>query len=251
MVLDDAIASESLAKGRLQFGCWYRLPSVQGNTYAESWKYEIVPFDTLTLDVERQRVFYYDYETEKGNLKQLIADQEQEERKLIAEKLALERLEDLRGRFEEFWLEHARGKVGTSKAWDDLINSNWGAYDEFGLPKEPFEDAELCALLNALYWAKHLQPVGWNHEDIVKVGHYVFDKHQQHFVLFCHCLWHFKKLSEVKKADTTGKLQAKIQSVRFKPSHERQQFKIDARHARLIELLFPEPYKTFATWLSS
>jgi Family of unknown function (DUF6035) len=251
MVLNEAIAFQSISEGKLHFGCWYRLPSADGETYSESWQYEIVPFDALTLDIERQRVFYFDHEVEKEAVNLLITERKKAEQKARVEKQSQKRIGQLRDRFEEFWLEHARGKPETSRAWDDLINSNWGAYDEFGLPQNPFDDAELSALLNALYWAKHQRQVGWEHEDIVKVGHHVFDKHQPHFALFAHCLWHFKQIGVVNKIDSTGKLKAKIQSVRDTPISDRQKFKIDTRHSKLIELLFPEPFLQFSSWISS
>lgn len=250
VVLDEALAAKSISEGNLHFGCWYRLPFAQGVKYSEEWKYESVQFDALTVDIDRQRVFYFDYEREKEDINSIIVEREETEQKIRAEKQVQKRLGQLRDRFEEFWLEHARGKSGTNEAWSDLISSNWGAYDGFGLPQGPFDDAELCALLNALYWAKHLRQVGWEHEDIVKVGHHVFDKHERFFAIFSHCLWYFKQISAVRKIDASGKLQAKIRSVRATSAIDRQKFKLDARHSKLIELLFPGPYLQFSDWIS-
>lgn len=247
MILDDAIAARSISESRLHFGCWYRLPSASGTTYSESWQYEIVPFDALTIDVERQRAFYFDYETSKDETKRQIAEQiEAEVRRLVQE-----RHNAFRDSFEQFWLEHARGHLGTRQAWDDLVGSDVDLSLELGFPDGPFEDPELCALLNALYWAKHLKQVGWEHGNIVKVGHHVFDKHQTSFALFCHCLWHFKQIGAVKELDTTGKFQAKIRSVRETDPALRQDFAVDPRHAKLIQFLFPEPYGEFSKWISS
>jgi competence CoiA-like predicted nuclease len=258
MVLNETTASHSIIAERLHFDCWYRMPSSDGSTYSESWQFECVPFDALTIDIERQRAFYFDYEKEKALVQHAIAEhelklaeQEVAERRLREEKREEERLAQLRSRFEEFWLEHARGKAGTAQAWDDLVNSNWGAYDEYELPFGPFADAELCALLNALYWAKHLKQVDWEFEDVVKVGHHVFDKHKQHFAIFCHCLWHFKRLEAVKSADGTGKFRAKIQAVRSATTQEKQAFEIAPNHKKLIELLFPGPYQGFTSWMAS
>jgi hypothetical protein len=251
LVLNNEVALLSISEKRLHFGCWYRIPHSDGATYQESWKYDVVPFEALTVDIEKQRVFFYDYEAQKSATKAVLATLKEEEQRLRVEVRNQERLHDLRLRFEEFWLEHARGKDGTKAAWDELINSNCGAYDEFELPQEPFDDDELCALLNALYSAKQLRKVGWKFEDIVKTGHHVFDKHQRYFALFCHCLWQYKNLEAIKELDKTGKLQTKIRLVRKTPLNERRQFQLDNRHAKLIELLFPEPFRHFLEWLNS
>lgn len=251
MVLNEAIATKSISEGKLHFGCWYRFPCAEDIKYCEEWKYKTVPFDALKIDIQRQRAFYFDYDVEKEAVNKLIAERESAEQKIRVEKQVQKRRGQLRDRFEEFWLEHARGKSGTSQAWNDLINSNPGAYDEYELPLGPLDDVELSALLNSLYWAKHLRPIGWEHKDIVKVGHHVFDKHRRHFALFAHCLWHFKQIGAVKAIDTTGKLQAKIRSLRATPTVDRQAFKTDAHYTKLIELLFPEPYQKFSSWISS
>ena len=250
MVLDEAIAERSISEGKLHFGCWYRVPLAKEQQYSEEWEYAVVSFDALTIDLERQRVFHFDYEAEKEAARTLIAERIEAEEKLRVERELRNRKKELREQFEEFWLEHARAKRGTSDAWGALRNKNGWAMCEIALPEGPFDDSELSALLNALYWAKHLRQVGWEHQDIVKVGHHVFDKHQRHFALFCHCLWHFKQISEVKKVDATGKLQSKIQMVRNTPIAERGMFRLEPRHSALAELLFPEPFARFQDWLN-
>lgn len=147
LVLNEEIATRSISEEKLYFGCWYRQPFANGTEYSEQWKYEVVTFDNLKVDVERQRIFYFDYETEKLAINREIERQQEVVQKNLAEKYAEKRRNTFRKKFEDFWLEYARGKAGTARAWNELVSSDTLAYRDFSIPPEPTSDTELWALL--------------------------------------------------------------------------------------------------------
>lgn len=91
-VVDDETVRFSREQGKLYFRCCYYEPLLVGTLVNDQWRERIVPFDDLTVDIEHQRVYWFDYKAEREKLLE-TADQ------LIQEK----ELETLRSQYEDFW----------------------------------------------------------------------------------------------------------------------------------------------------
>lgn len=91
-VVDDETVRFSREHGKLYFRCCYYEPLLVGTLVNDQWRERIVPFDDLTVDIEHQRVYWFDYKAEREKLLE-TADQ------LIQEK----ELETLRSQYEDFW----------------------------------------------------------------------------------------------------------------------------------------------------
>jgi hypothetical protein len=68
--------------------CWYTVPLLLEGQIQGAWRHAEVSIDELTLDLERQRVFFFDYDAERTRLNDELAEQG---------------LAGLRETFEHFW----------------------------------------------------------------------------------------------------------------------------------------------------
>jgi hypothetical protein len=246
-VLDEDIAKTSIACGHLHFGCWYRFPFEQDGQLSAEWRYEIVPFSTLTLDLDQQRAFFFDYHTEQERVCRAI------EKKLLIWEAELaaaterERQAGLTWQLEYFWQEYSGNTEGSIVAWTELLENV--DFENLNLPSHAFHDDKLNALLDAMLSAKYGKPVGWRFSNIAEVGHHVFDKHRRLFALFAICLKHYGHYDAVAAVDKTGSLRAKFEQARKSPKSERARFALECRYHSLADLLFPEPHRKLNLWI--
>lgn len=248
-VLNEEVVAVSKSTGQLHFGCWYRMPFEQSEQLCAEWRYSVIPFSKLTLDFERQRVFFFDYDFEEEKVRQAI---EEKKAARVAEHIVTnerERRADLVFRLENFWLEFLGYLDGANSAWRELLEN--GEFDAYNLPYLPYDDDELTALLNATLSAKYGKSIGWRFADIVKVGHHIYDKNKRLFVFFAISLKHYGHSDNAIALDKTGSLQAKFTQVRRTPKSERAAFAIESRYCALVDLLFPEPYQKFVVWVGA
>lgn len=91
-VVDEETARFSQKQGKLIFRCCYYEPVLAGTTVNDVWRERVVSFDDLTIDVEQQRVYWFDYKAEKTALLETAG-------KIIWER----EKNELRTRYENFW----------------------------------------------------------------------------------------------------------------------------------------------------
>jgi competence CoiA-like predicted nuclease len=225
MVLNEAIAAKSISEGLLHFGCWFRLPSADGATYSESWQYEVVPFDAVTLDIERQRAFYFDYETKKDAAKQLIAEFERQQLE-SKEKIERERIAEIhetnrrqaeivdeadRKVFEEFWFKHGHHFQHTPEnraRWrevQDLFEARG-----IDMPDFPDSDGERQSLLNGIYSAREGVPIGYGYKKLIQVAHQIAEYHPRLLVPFGHALKFYGMDQKLREQDVSKKWQERL-----------------------------------------
>ena len=246
-VLDEEAASISITSGQLHFGCWYRLPFEYAGQLSAQWRYEIVPFLTLTLDLDQQRAFFFDYDAEQERVCRTIEEKRSAWTAELTAAKERDRQADLICRLQEFWLKYSGNTVGSNAAWSELLEN--GDFDSLNLPSHAFHDDKLNALLDAMLSAKYGKPIGWRFTNIVEVGHHVFDKHRYLFVFFAICLKHYGHNEMVATDDKTGSLNAKFQQARNCPKSERASFAVGSLYHPLADLLFPEPHQKLNLWI--
>lgn len=91
-VVDDETVRFSQDHGKLYFRCCYYEPHLTGTQVIDQWRECLVPFDDLTIDIEHQRVYWYDYRSERKKLLETADHLMQEKER-----------EALRTQYEEFW----------------------------------------------------------------------------------------------------------------------------------------------------
>ena len=69
-VVDESTAAASEAAGTFIMTCWYRKPVIQGDDIVDEWVEQMVRWDEITVDVDRQAIFLLDYAQEAARLRE-------------------------------------------------------------------------------------------------------------------------------------------------------------------------------------
>lgn len=216
----------SKAGGKLCLECRWMEPVADGATVVLYWRRKIVSIDDLTVDAERQRIFFYDFD---GAVARLSADSKSA------------REEALRRRFEAFWLD--RAERDRSDGRDDLgpWNGLRKAFDEVGLKLTTYPGGEGSeTLLNALYSAKHGRIVGWNYKKFIEIAHRIAGGHKPYLWAFRLALSAYDRRGLILSDDQSGLWRKKVE--RYKPLMDQgsSEYQPDRRFDGLVAFLFPE-----------
>lgn len=232
-VVDEETTAISEAKGAFHLRCHYRVPVRDGAMLADEWREEIVPFSTLTQDRTDQRVYAFDYEGEEAALKERIRFE------AAQAKAELERID--RADFFEFWQEHGRGFKHTKEN-----RATWFQLHErmmrrgIALPDFPDNDAEVRAMLSALYSVREGRPIGWNYTKLVQVAHLLAESHPRQLLAFGHAVKIYDRAEQIAREDTKGKWEPRMKPVSAAMRAHDPTYMPDPTLLPLMEFLFPE-----------
>lgn len=213
----------SRATGRLHLECCWTAPARIDNKVVLSQHRKIVAIDDLTLDVEQQRIFYFDFDREMA--KASITPQQAQ-------------AEVLRRDFEAFWLASPNVRA------PDVLAS-WNTFrrrfDEHGvrLPQYPGGDGTE-SLFNNLYSAKHGKVVGRGYKKFIEVAHWVAGAHKPHLWAFRLLLVAHDRGAQVRAEDESGKWEAKKTSYLPKMKAGDEAYRPEPKLHPLVAFLFPE-----------
>jgi hypothetical protein len=187
-----------------------------------------------SLDHEHQRIFFFDYDSEKQKLIQQL-DREHFEESREKQKLA-QQLD--RERFEEFWLSNSSNLHGNEifQKWQKLSDSLL----KYNILLPTQCDERLKFLLNALYSAKYGKSIGYKFKALIQVAHQTENNHKEYLRIFGWALKIYGRDEQIKQEDISGKWAKKVN--KFKPLmqlHD-ETYQHDDRFDQLISLLFPE-----------
>lgn len=213
----------SKAAGKLCLECRWTEPVADGDSVVLHWRRRIVPIDELTIDAERQRIFFYDFD---GAVARLCANSKSA------------REETLRRRFEAFWLDRAaRDRSDDSAAWKGLRN----AFDEVGLLLTPYPGGEGSEiLLNALYSAKHGKIIGWRYKKFIEIAHLIASGYKTYLWAFRLALAAYDRRKQILAEDESGLWRKKVLQYRSLMDKGALEYLPDRRFDGLVAFLFPE-----------
>ncbi|MBT0654285.1 hypothetical protein KI810_14565 [Geobacter luticola] len=153
-VVDDETRELSQKHCCLTLRCFYLEPQLDG---PELWRERLITFPELTIDLPRQRVFYFDNEAARAAV---VAMQEARARELLREQ------------FIDFWLTYdAIPDEARHDACQRLINKLADA--GIIVQSEPTRDLLRFAWLCLSAQAGH--PVGFGHKTLLEVANYAMD----------------------------------------------------------------------------
>lgn len=188
----------------------------------------VVPFGQLTLEQPKQRAFYFDFDGA-----QLALETQKNE-------VLRQRQENLRKRFEDFWLTYAHTRKTTSYVtWGDLRRDF--AREHIILPAQLEKMPH--SLLNALYSAKYGQVIGWRYKTFIEVAHYIEPGHRRFLHYFRRALYAYGRAGLIRTEDKSGKWASKVQHYKRMMAQNSPDYTPDVTHNALVELLFPEIFK--------
>lgn len=182
---------------------------------------QVIAFHDLTLDLDEQRAFYFDYD------KALKTWQKQES---ASETLHLKA-------FESFWLDYVADNSPVDlKAWGELRGKF--ILSQFPLPEYPAQLPR--TILNALYSAKYGQSVGWNYSTLVEVAHWIASAQKPILQVFRRALKVYDRAEQIRTEDLTGNWRRKVKVYKAAIARGDVSYHPDTSHHELIRLLFPE-----------
>lgn len=216
----------SKAAGKLCLECRWTEPVAEGGSTLLNWRRKIVSIDELTVDAERQRIYFYDFD---GAVARLSADSKSA------------REETLRRRFEAFWLDRAERGRGDGRADLGPWNGLRKAFDEAGLKLTTYPGGEGSeTLLNALYSAKHGWIIGWSYKKFIEIAHRIAGGHKPYLWAFRLALAAYDRRGLILSEDQSGLWRKKVD--RYKPLMDEgaAEYQPDRRFDGLVAFLFPE-----------
>ncbi len=218
-LVSEATMKASKENQALIIDCKWSNPSLVNETIVDQWDERLTPFKELTLELDNQRVYFFDYDQAIKALKK--------EQPNIA----------LRSEFEAFWLSFAKNNANISQ-WpiirQKLIDKN------IKLATYLSDNKNLQHLLDTLYSAKHGEPIGWGHADLVKVAHHIYDKHPTLLWAYRSALSVYKRHSQITQEDTTRKWRNKVMGYKQSVVNGEAKYLPDRTYDDLLVLLFPE-----------
>lgn len=218
-IANEETLAASRDGGRLFLDCVWSGPSIDQGVILWDQQSARVPFSSLTIDRERQRVFMFDADAARARCEAELADW------------------PLRSAFKKFWL--GKGTVNDGE-WLRLRSEL--AKRGVSLPRYMSDAHGLRPLLDNLYSAEAGKPVGgWGYSTLVQLAHHVFDRYKSH-------LWAFRLMLSahgmgpvISQQDTTrnwrdNKVKHYLNAWKAGDSD----FAPDRTYDRLLCILFPE-----------
>lgn len=219
-VASSATRDASLETGSCVLECIWATPQLTG---VPPLQRNQVRFEWLTLEPERQRIYFYDFEGERQALQ------------AKAEAAELAQQASLKERFEAWFFAYLEGGANLD-TWSELRRDF--AAERVVLPEQPFRLPR--GLLSALYSAKFGRVVGWAFPVFVQVAHRVEGGYPRHLRCFRHALQVYKRADQIRQEDKSGKWRAKVKVYTPLLDANDSRYEPDKSHDRLIRLLFPE-----------
>lgn len=224
-IVNQHTRDESFSSGDFKLLCvWFDPIPGAGLT---KLKRKVVSFADLTLDVPKQRVFFYDF------------DGEHERQMCEAWRAKPAPLQPLRDQFERWYMRYVTDPKALWRGWDDVMDAFADA--GFQLPEYPSQLPE--PLLKILYSTKHGRVVGWDFTNFIQVAHRVMPGSPRYLNYFRAALKTYKRGALVKEQDTSGKWMQKVKAYRQLMAEEPSTFAPDTQYQWLIQVLFPEIFK--------
>lgn len=198
LVVDEETASTSELQQKFHVRCHFRRPVRDGDQLGDRWESCVLPFRSLTCELDLQRCWHFDYERQAATIRTAIEEDLREREAVTTEKL--------RSDLFSFWVArvpHAPLDQEGLRVWAALRQAFFAR--QLALPALPDDSSSFVALMNGLASAQEGRPVGWSFQHLVQVAHRIADGYPEHIVAFGHAIRHFKQQKTLETQDRTGK----------------------------------------------
>lgn len=229
----DHTLQASMQEKALCLDAHWHEPGLENGEMYWTPKRKLVRFDSLVIEQEKQRAFYFDADAARARI--------ESERSQILRQQENAKGANLRDAFEKLFVGYVEDKISF-----DEMRPQWAALANklkaFGihLPKYLSEDDDLRFYLQAAYSAKLGRPVASSHENMVRYGHHIVDKRKGALWAFRLLLGAYDRVDQMRKHDPKGNWAKKAQFYRESMRAGDTTFAPDRRHEKLICFLFPE-----------
>ena len=237
-VVDEDTVCFSQEQGKLILRCSYYEPVLVGTTVNDVWRERNVSFEELTVDVEHQRVYWFDYKAEKAKLLE------------TADEIIWERKEEeLRARYEDFWNNiHLKKCIDPETAYRQLRHQM--SLHDITVPER--HDRELERFTQMVYSAKTGEGYLTGLKTLLEVANNSFRYGKPFLWYFGRVLQHYGTWDKLLVQDKNAEQRKKMSGKKHESWKEKGKIikqKIDANdpdfiqnrsYDKLFVLLFPE-----------
>lgn len=195
-VVDEETTQLSETVQAFHLRCFYRCPTREGAVITETWQDTLVRFSDLTFQVDQQRAYFFDYDSELRRLKNELD-------------------EELRREVFECWKTvepHFDGRPESLARWR-AIKARL-AVRGIELPETPNYDGNFRGMMHGLLSAMRGAPVGWQFSALVEVAHHIAQAYPQHLLSFGYALKLSGHEALVEKQDVSGKWKRMRENIR-------------------------------------
>lgn len=223
-VANASTLQRSRETGKFTLACWYTIPLLLEGQIEDEWRCTEVSIDELTLDLDRQRVFFFDYDAERARLN---------------DELAEHGLAALRQTFEHFW-ERYGGASST-----EATRASWSALrDEckphgLNLP-DHYTEPPFNGIVSLMLSAKHGRPIGYGHQRLIQVANTAFDHYKPFLLPFGWALQAYGRNAALDDQDTKGTWRKRRKAIREQIKAKDPAYERDTTYDILISFLLPE-----------
>ncbi|WP_420475251.1 DUF6035 family protein [Noviherbaspirillum sp. ST9] len=223
-VANASTLQRSRETGKFTLECWYTIPVLVAGPILDEWHRADVSIDELTLDLERQRVFFFDYDAERARLNDELAEQG---------------LEALRQTFECFW-ERYGGMSST-----ESIRTKWGElrdkFKPYGLAlPEHYTEPPFNGIVSLMLSAKHGRPIGYGHQRLIQVANTAFDHYKPFLLPFGWALQTYGHNAVLDEQDTKGTWKKRRKMIREQIKAKDPSYERNTNYDALIAFLLPQ-----------
>lgn len=224
----------------------YRVPYVAAGVRRETWKSEVVPFAKLTLDLERQRAFLFDFEEADRRIEAELKERHRQEVEELRRKEAEQRLkadQALREKVIALCVE-----VQTSVNWTvseaEEFRERWGILAECvhdrGIPFPEMIDGDLCRAVAVFLSAKAGEPVGYRYKHLIEIVHMVDNSWKPGLIPLWGAIKQYGHENIVRAQDRTGKLESRFENIKQRWREVSLIYKAPIEHGYTLRWIFPD-----------
>lgn len=224
-VVNEATREASVAEGALMLECHWAQPGRVNDRIVWTQHRKLVRFDELTVDLERQRVFYVDTDALELKLRQAIEGP------------------PLADAFQEFWLTYECFE-GRERPDLEALSKQWSAlqlrFAEAGVRLPSRHEDTFFGMLRSVFLAKLGRAVGWRYQTLWPAAHHVHDAEKPSLWLFMAALRHYGRLAELESQDSKGRWAEKVAKWSRGVASGDAAFVEEHRYDGVLRLAFPE-----------
>lgn len=224
-VVNEASRDASLKVGSLVLECHWAQPSLVRKKIVWTQQRQLVRFDELTIDLDRQRAFYVDTDALERELQREINGP------------------DLAQSFQDFWLTY---ESFDGRKQPDLqnISDQWRAlqlrFAEVGVRLPSRHEDAFIDLIRSLFLAKLGRSVGWRYQTLWPAAHHVHDAVKPSIWIFMAALKHYGRLNELERQDAKGRWADKVASWLRGSAAGDPIYAEDHRYDGVVRIAFPD-----------
>lgn len=234
-VVDDETVQVSAERRAFHMRCFFRRPLRTGAKIVDQWEEQIVAFSELTLDVETQTAFFFDYAGEERRLRDAIA---------ADEKMRQSKEDDeLRCEFFTLWEAFDFFREGDDSDHDIRWQALVSTLEMRGIEipcRHPDANSGFRAMLIGILSAEAGTPIKWKFKKLIEVAIRMFDGHKEHLLTFGFAVQHFKRDGLINEQDTKGTWAGRRSKIREALRNHDPAFAPDTRWLPALSFLFPD-----------